>query len=115
MITFDVHKRHGRGCENLYGLFMSLKCQWKWIFRIHDTSVYCRKGSSFFLEVLDGTVGYLSLLLEQLQIIFLLAICYLISNEDIKSRIAICCMNLPLLLSSQSPFICAFDAVSGLV
>ena len=112
MFTFEVNKRHGRRCENLYGLFTSLKCWWKWIFRIHDTSAYCRKSSNFFLEVLDGTVCCLSLLLEQLQIVFLLAICYLSLDKDIKSRIAICCTYLPL-FSSQSPFICGFDAVSS--
>lgn len=111
MLTFEVNKRHGRRCENLFGLFTSLKFQWKCIFRIHDTPVYCRKSSNFFLEVLDGTVCYLPFLLEQLQIIFLLVI-YLSSDKDLKSRIAVCCMHLPL-FSSQNPFICGFDAVSS--
>lgn len=55
----------------------------------------------------------MSLLLEQLQMTFLLAICYLSSDKDIKSRIVICRMYLPLLFASQSPFICGFDAVSS--
>lgn len=71
------------------------------------------KAAIFFLEVLDGTVCYLSFLLGQLQIIFLLVICYLSSDKDLKSRIAVCCMHLPLLFSSRSPFICGFDAVSS--
>lgn len=113
MFIFEVNKRHDGRCENLYGLFMSLKCWWKWIFRIHDTSVYCRKSNNFFLEFLDGTGCYLFCLLEQLQIIISLAICYLSSDKDTKSRIVICCAYLPLLFSSQSPFICGFDALSS--